>query len=150
MIRIAITTLLLLSAQAMAEIKTQTIDYTAGDTKLQGYLAYDDSLPGKHPGILVCPEWWGLTDYPKHRAEQLAGMGYVAFALDMYGTGVTADSPQDATKLSGPLDKDRALVRQRALAGLDVLKSQPQVDSSKIAVIGYCFGGMVALELARD
>jgi len=149
MFRKIVAALLILSAQALAEVKTQTIDYQSGDTKLQGYLAYDDSFTGKRPGILICHEWWGLTDYPKHRAEQLAKLGYVAFALDMYGTGVTADNAQDATKLSTPFDQDRQLVRTRALAGLDVLKQQPQVDPTKIAAIGYCFGGMVALELAR-
>jgi dienelactone hydrolase len=149
MFRQILATLLILSASAWADVKTQTIDYSDGGTKLQGYLAYDDAVQGKRPGILICHEWWGLTDYPKHRAEQLAKLGYVAFALDMYGTGITANNAPDATRLSSPFDQDRQLVRTRALAGLNVLTQQPQVDQTKIAAIGYCFGGMVALELAR-
>ncbi|HUB23805.1 MAG TPA: dienelactone hydrolase family protein [Tepidisphaeraceae bacterium] len=135
---------------AHAEIKTQTIDYQQGGVTLEGYLAYDDSIPGKRPGVLICHEWWGLTDYPKHRAEQLAKLGYVAFALDMYGKGVSTDDPQQAGQLMRPIEADRGLVRARALAGLDVLRSQPQCDPARVAAIGYCFGGMVALELARS
>jgi dienelactone hydrolase len=116
---------------------------------LQGFLAYDDSIAGRRPGILVCPEWWGLNDYPKHRAEMLAQLGYVAFAVDMYGKGDIATTAQEAARLSGQLGRDRELVRQRALAGLDVLRNQPQCDPNHLAAIGYCFGGMVALELAR-
>jgi dienelactone hydrolase len=133
----------------LAAIKTQSIDYQQGGVTFQGYLAYDDSIQGKRPGILICHEWWGLNDYPKHRAEQLAALGYVAFALDVYGKGVIATNPTDAARLSGEIGGNRDLIRQRATAGLDVLRAQPQCDASKIAVIGYCFGGMVALELAR-
>jgi dienelactone hydrolase len=132
-----------------AEIKTQTIDYQQGGVALEGYLAYDDSIAGKRPGILICHEWWGLTDYPRHRAEQLAKLGYIAFALDMYGKGVSTTDPQQAGQLTRPFEGDRDPVRQRALAGLDVLRSQPQCDPTRVAAIGYCFGGMVALELAR-
>jgi dienelactone hydrolase len=141
--------ILTMTDKANAEIKTQLIDYQQGGVALQGYLAYDDSITGKRPGILVCHEWWGLTDYPKHRAEQLAKLGYVAFALDMYGNGVVANNATDAGNLMNKIAGDRMLVRQRALAGLDVLKQQPQCDTTKLAAIGYCFGGMIALELAR-
>lgn len=134
---------------ARAEIHTQSIDYQQGGVALEGYLAYDDSISGKRPGVLIFPEWWGLTDYPKHRAEQLAKLGYIAFAVDMYGKGVVADNPQEAGQSMAPFESDRSLARQRALAGLDVLRQQPQCDTSKIAAIGYCFGGLVALELAR-
>jgi dienelactone hydrolase len=135
---------------AMAKIHTESIDYLNNGVALQGYLAYDDSKTGKLPGVLVCHEWWGLNDYPKHRAEQLAELGYVAFCLDMYGKGVVAKTMDEAKAQVGKLYGDRQLVRARAVAGLNVLKKQPNVDPSKIAVIGYCFGGMVALELARS
>ncbi len=135
---------------AVAKIKTETVDYTHNGVALQGYLAYDDSKTGKLPGVLVCHEWWGLNDYPKHRAEQLAELGYVAFCLDMYGKGVVAKTMDEAKAQVGKLYGDRQLVRALALAGLNQLKKQPNVDPNKIAVIGYCFGGMVALELARS
>jgi dienelactone hydrolase len=140
----------LLPNMAHAEIKTQWIDYQQAGLNLQGYLAYDDAISGKRPGVLIGPEWWGLTEYPRHRAEQLAKLGYIAFALDMYGKGVIATTADQAGKLMNAVAADRNLVRQRALAGLSVLRAQPQCDTSKIAAIGYCFGGMVALELARS
>jgi dienelactone hydrolase len=133
-----------------ADMKTQTISYQEGRTTFQGYLAYDDSITGPRPGVLIFPEWWGLTDYPKHRAEQLAKLGYIAFAVDMYGNGQTTDDAQQAGQLMTPIEQDRSLVRARASAGLDVLRKQPQCDPTKIAAIGYCFGGLVALELARS
>jgi dienelactone hydrolase len=148
-IALASAFVLLASAMTHAAIKTQSIDYQQGGVTFQGYLAYDDALPGKRPGILICPEWWGLNDYPKSRARQLAALGYVAFALDMYGKGVVTTSPDEAGQLAGQVGSDRQLVRQRAQAALDILRRQPQCDTGKIAVIGYCFGGMVALELAR-
>jgi dienelactone hydrolase len=117
---------------------------------VQGYLAYDDSQSGQRPGILICHEWWGLVDYPKHRAEMLAEMGYVAFCLDMYGKGVTTTDPAEAGKLTAPFYQDRDMTRARAQLALDILKKQPNVDPTKLVVIGYCFGGMVALELARS
>jgi len=135
---------------AMAKIKTESVQYKDGDTVLEGYLAYDDSLAGKRPGILVCHEWWGLVDYPKHRAEQLAGLGYVAFALDMYGKGVTAKTPDEAKTLATAIYSNRPLMRHRAQAGLEILKNHPLVDTKRLAAIGYCFGGACALELARS
>lgn len=135
---------------AMAKIHTEMIEYTHNGVALQGYLAYDDTQTDKRPGVLVVHEWWGLNDYPKHRAEQLAELGYVAFALDMYGKGVVATTMDEAKAQVGKLYGDRALVRARAQAGLDILKQQKNVDPSKIAAIGYCFGGMVGLELARS
>jgi dienelactone hydrolase len=140
----------LFTLNAMAKIHTETIDYTSDGVALQGYLAYDDSQTGPRPGVLICHEWWGLNDYPKHRAEQLAQLGYVAFCLDMYGKGVVATTMDDAKAQVGKLYGNRALVRSRAQAGLDILKKQKNVDPEKIAAIGYCFGGMCALELARS
>src|SRR3954454_14860883 len=120
LLTLAVTMLsLVLSTSAHATIKTEVIDYQAGDTKLKGYLAYDDSVTDKRPGVIVMPEWWGLTDYPKHRAEQLAGLGYVAFAADMFGDGKTTDDPKQAGAWAGAVKKDPQIVRARASAALD-------------------------------
>jgi dienelactone hydrolase len=142
-------TLLLFAAASRAAVHTETVTYKAGDAVCEGFLAYDDAIPGKRPGVLVVHEWLGLNDYAKKRAEMLAGMGYVAFACDMYGKGVRGAGPQDGPKLSAPFKENRSLMRARAAAGLDVLFKHPKVDSSKLAAIGYCFGGATVLELAR-
>ena len=138
-----------LGGTAGAAIKTQEIEYEHGGTKLLGYLAYDDSAQGKRPGVVVVHEWMGHNEYARKRAEQLAGLGYAAFALDMYGKGVRAKDPQEAGQMAGRFKNDRKLMRDRARAGLDVLKQQPMVDSARLASMGYCFGGQVSLELAR-
>jgi dienelactone hydrolase len=133
---------------AFAEVVTRTIEYQhAGDT-LQGYLAYDDEIEGKRPGVLVVHEWWGLNDYAKRRARMLAELGYVAFCADMYGQGKVTDDPGQAGNWSGHLRGDVDKWRQRALAGLRVLNDQPQTDTEKLAAIGYCFGGSTVLHLA--
>jgi dienelactone hydrolase len=142
--------LTLVAGVARAEVRTKPITYAAGAVQMQGFLAYDDAAQGARPGVIVVPEWWGLTDYAKNRARQLAQLGYVAFAIDMYGNGKTTDDPAEAGKLAGALKSDRTTARARARAGLDVLKSQKNVDPSRIAAIGYCFCGTVALEMARD
>jgi dienelactone hydrolase len=134
---------------AFAELKTEVIDYKHGDTPLEGYLAYDDSFAGKRPGVLVCHEWYGHNAYARKRAEQLASLGYVAFALDMYGKDELAKDPKEAAEKAGVFKKDRMLMRARAMAGLDVLRRLPRVDPNRLAAIGYCFGGTTALELAR-
>jgi dienelactone hydrolase len=135
---------------ARAAVKTEVIVYKQGETVLEGYLAYDDALPGKRPGVLVAHEWWGHNAYARKRAEQLAGLGYVAFALDIYGKGVNAKDAQEAAKLATVYKNDRALLRARATAALDVLRKAAQVDPKRIAAIGYCFGGTTVLELARS
>ena len=134
---------------AFAGLKTEIIEYKHGDVKLEGYLAYDDAFAGKRPGVLVCHEWWGHNDYARKRAEQLAALGYVAFALDMYGEGVQAKDAKEAGEKAAVFKKDRSLMRARAMAGLDVLRRYPKVDADNLAAIGYCFGGTTALELAR-
>ena len=134
---------------AAAAIHTESVEYRHGDAVLEGYLAYDDAIQGRRPGVLVVHEWKGLNDYAKRRARQLAELGYVAFAADMYGKGVRAETHEEAAKLSGVYRADRVLTRARAQAALDVLKAQPQTDPSRLAAIGYCFGGMTVLELAR-
>jgi len=142
--------LVLAVSPVFAKVVTQTVDYKDGNQVLEGYLAYDDSIQGKRPGILVVHEWNGLGHYAQFRARQMARLGYVAFAADIYGKGVSATTPDDALKLATPFYKDRALLRARAAAALDVLTGQPQTDTAKIAAIGYCFGGTTALELARS
>lgn len=139
----------LTSPAAHAALVTKEIRYQDGPTALTGYLAYDESIKSPAPGVLVVHEWWGHNDYVRQRAEQLASLGYIAFALDMYGTSVKGESPDEASKLAEPFYNDRDLMRRRALAGLDVLRSQPNVDVKNLGIIGYCFGGTVALELAR-
>jgi len=132
---------------ASAEIVTKSIDYKHGGTELRGYLAYDDAVKGKRPGVLLVHEWWGLNDYAKQRARQLAEQGFVAFALDMYGKDVLAEDRAEAAKMSSEY-KGKPIIRERAKAGYDVLAKQELVDGNKIAAIGYCFGGTTVLELA--
>lgn len=144
--------MLLFGAQsAVAGVVGKTVEYKQGDTVLEGYLAYDDSVKGKRPGVLVIHEWKGVGPYEKKRAEQLAALGYVAFAADIYGKGVRPTTPDLAAKEAGKYrGDDRSLLRARAAAGLDKLASFKQVDPGRLAVIGYCFGGTAALELARS
>ena len=147
---VAVMALVLLAAgTARGEGKTKEVEYQHGDTKLLGYLAYDDAQQGKRPGVVVVHEWMGHNEYARKRAEQLAGLGYVAFAIDMYGKGVRAKDAKEAAQMAGRFKNDRKLMRDRANAGLEVLKQQQNVDGSKLAAMGYCFGGQVSLELAR-
>ena len=148
---ILLTSLVLLGAGFVrAAIHTETIEYKHGDTALEGFLAYDDSIKGPRPGVLIVHQWKGLTDYEKKRADMLAQLGYTAFALDIYGKGVRPKENQDAAAEAGKYKRDRALLRARAQAGLDVLRKQPQTDPKRIAAIGYCFGGTTVIELARS
>ncbi len=142
--------LLLAAGGAPAGVKTKALEYRQGHTALRGYLAYDDSFPHKRPGVLVFHEWWGLNDYAKGRAKQLARLGYVALAADMYGGGRRAATARAAGAMAAPLKKDRKLMRARAQAALKVLQEHPLVDGEKLAAIGFCFGGTAALELARS
>jgi dienelactone hydrolase len=134
---------------ASAEIHKEAVEYKHGDTVLEGYLAYDDAQSGKRPGVLIVHEWTGHNPYVRKRAEQLAQLGYVAFALDMYGKGVQAKDAAEAKKMSDVFKNDRALMRARAGAGLDILRKNARVDTEKLAAIGYCFGGTTVLEMAR-
>jgi dienelactone hydrolase len=113
-------------------------------------MAYDDAAKGALPLVLVVHEWWGLNDYAKDKARELAQAGYVAFAVDMYGKGVLAKDAKEAGELAGKYKGDRKLMRRRIVAGLDAAKTNPRVDPNRIAAIGYCFGGTVVLELARS
>jgi dienelactone hydrolase len=133
---------------ASAKIVTRTVAYQHGDAHLKGFLAYDDAGgTALKPGVLVLPEWWGLNDYPKHRAEQLAQLGYVAFVADMYGDGQTTTDPKKAGELAGQF-YGKSLMAERAKAGLDQLVAAKGVDAKRVAASGYCFGGAVAQSLA--
>jgi len=145
-----IAAVLMMATSVFAEIVTKDVEYAHEGTVLEGFLAYDDTMDGKRPGVLVVHEWMGLGEYAKSRAKQLAEMGYVAFAADIYGKGVRAENAQEASQLATKYRSDRQLMRGRANAGLDELKKQNDVDASKTAAIGYCFGGGVVLELARS
>jgi dienelactone hydrolase len=134
---------------ARAAIKTQTVEYKDGETVLEGYLVYDNDIKWKMPAVLIVHEWTGIGPYVKSRAEQLAAMGYAAFAIDIYGKGIRPANSAEASKQASIYRGDRQLMRRRALAGLEQVKKYPFVDSDKIAAIGYCFGGGVVLEMAR-
>jgi dienelactone hydrolase len=130
-------------------LKEETMTYSANGVTMKGYVVYDESKQGKRPGVLVVPEWWGLNDYPKMRARMLAGLGYIAMAIDMYGDGKVAANPDEAGKLAGAVGQDPATAKSRFDAALNKLKTYSQVDQNNIAAIGYCFGGGVVLNMAR-
>ena len=138
-----------MAPRANAEVKTQELEYEQGGTTLQGFLARDEAAKGTRPGVLVIHEWWGHNEHARNQAKKLAQAGYVAFALDMYGKGKVATHPKDAQAFMEEVTGDPELVRARFDAALDVLKKQPGVDAEKIAVVGYCMGGTIALAMAR-
>ncbi len=142
--------LMLGQATAYAGIRTEAIDYKHGDKVLQGYLAYDESISGKRPAVIIVHDWKGLNDYAKKRANQIASLGYAAFAIDIYGKEIRPNTNEEARTQSDLYKKDRKLVRERAAASLEAIQNNPRVDTSRIAAIGYCFGGMTVLEMARS
>jgi dienelactone hydrolase len=144
----SLAVLTVLASFSSAAVTTKPIQYKHGDVTCNGYLAWDDSIPGPRPGVLVVHEWWGLDDYARSRARQLAELGYVALAVDMYGEGKTTKHPMEAGQMASAVRMNLENWRGRALAGLEVLKAQPQCDKSRIAAIGYCFGGSTVLQLA--
>lgn len=131
---------------------TGTVEYKQGNATLKGYLATPATANpgGKIPGVVVVHEWWGLNDYAKQRARDVAGLGYVALAADIYGDGQVTAKPEEAGRWATKYKNDRALLRARVLAAVETLKKDPRVDPQRIAVIGYCFGGTTALEAARS
>ncbi len=141
---------LLLPSPARAELVTKVVEYKQGDAVLEGYLAYEAGGPAKRPGVLVIHDWLGVGPNTRARVDQLARLGYVAFAADIYGNGVRPKGPTEAGKLAGQYKVDRALLRERVRAGLAELRKVPLVEAPKVAAIGYCFGGTTALELARS
>jgi dienelactone hydrolase len=142
--------LLGLCAVSRAELVRENVEYKQGDLTLKGYFVYDEAMIGQRPGVLVVHEWWGLNDYAKRRADELAQLGYLALACDIYGNGKTASTPEEARALVMPFYTDRALLRARVRAGFDELRRSLQCDTTRVAAIGYCFGGMSVLELARS
>ncbi len=137
-------------AAAEPKILSEKIDYQCGGEKLTGWLYRDAARQGPRPGVLVLHEWWGLAEHPRKKAEELARLGYTAFAADMYGTGKLTTDPKQAGEWSGQFrtPEGKVLGRLRAAAGLEVLRSCTWADPKRLAAIGFCFGGTVALELA--
>ena len=133
---------------ANAKIVSKAIPYEHDGQKLEGFLYYDDAKSGPRPGVLVIHEWWGLNDYVKDRAKQLAQMGYVAFAADLYGGGKVTSDPKEAQAWSSALQTTRLSLALRAKPALDTLRRQPQTDPERLAAIGFCFGGTTVLQLA--
>jgi dienelactone hydrolase len=146
--RFLVLALIAIPVFAVAKVVTKTVLYHEGKTVLEGFMAYDDSK-GKRPCVLIVHDWDGLGDYEKMRAKQIASLGYTALAVDIYGRGVRPKPPQAAGAESGKYAKDRMLTRRRIGMAMRYASGQPQVDRKRIAVMGYCFGGMVALELGR-
>ncbi len=134
---------------ASAAVTGSEVTYSAGGVEMKGYLAHDDAVEGKRPGILVVHEWWGHNEYARKRARQLAEMGYTALAVDMYGDGRQADHPENAQKFAMAVMSDLDAASARFDAAMEVLKKHPATDPEKIAAIGYCFGGGVVLHMAR-
>jgi len=130
-------------------IFTAAADYGTDSIKLNGYIAYDTSLTGKRPVVLIIHEWWGLNDYIKGRAKQLAELGYLAMAVDMYGDGKMGNNPEEAGKLAMPFYTNTALAKSRFEAALAKVKTYSQADTTKIAAMGYCFGGSMVLNMAK-
>jgi dienelactone hydrolase len=141
--------LLLIAHVSQAAIKSKTVEYLQGQTVLEGYLAYDDAISGIRPGVVVVHDWMGVNDFARKRVDDLARMGYVALAADIYGKGIRPKDANEAMALVSKYKSDRALMRARAWAALDKLTDQPQTDRARVAAIGFCFGGTTALELAR-
>src|SRR5688500_6404113 len=146
---VSVTALFFISSLAQAVVEGEEITYTDNGTVLKGYIAYDDAIHDKRAGVLVVHEWWGHDEYARKRAKMLAELGYTALALDMYGEGKQAHHPDEAGKFSGELKKNLLLAKARFEAAMNFLQKQENVDPKNIAALGYCFGGSVALEMAR-
>jgi dienelactone hydrolase len=141
---------LLVTAQVQAAVKTKTVEYKVGDETMKGFIAWDDKFDGKRPGVMVVHEWWGLDAYTKDRARQLAELGYVAIAADMYGEGKVTEHPDEAKKFATMVRENQKVWMDRALAGLKQLKEHDLVDANRLAAIGYCFGGSTVQLMAYN
>lgn len=137
------------AAVKAVSIKEEPVTYSVGGKNYNGYVTYDSNQAGKRPAVLVVHEWWGLTNYPRSRAKQLAELGYIAMAVDMYGDGKTAADPKEAQALATPYYKDPTLAKTMLDAAIKTLKTFPQTDTSKMAAIGYCYGGFIVLNAAK-
>lgn len=140
--------MLLVVASVEAAVQTKQVTYKHGDLDCHGFLAWDDAIEGPRPGVLVVHEWWGLDAYARRRTEMLAKLGYIAFAADMYGEGKTVNHPKDAGEMAGKVRMNVEDWKKRGAAALNVLTSQPLCDKTKLAAIGYCFGGSTVQQLA--
>jgi len=145
LILVSLAMLVVVGAAAAGE----EVSYSADGTTLKGYIARPAKADGKRPGVLVVHEWWGNNDYTRKRADMLAQLGYVALALDMYGDGKVASHPKDAGAFAGEVRKHMDVAEKRFRAALALLASQRDVDTGRIAAVGYCFGGGMVLEMAR-
>lgn len=137
------------TAEVQASIVGEKVSYSTEDLTMNGYLAYDESIEGPRPGILVVHEWWGHDEYARSRADSLARLGYVALALDMYGEGKQAAHPEDAQKFSGQVMSNFETAKTRFQEALETLKGHPNVNPDQIGAVGYCFGGSVAIAMAN-
>jgi dienelactone hydrolase len=146
---VVVAAVLFASSGAAAEVQTRDIEYKEGETVLQGLMAWDDTLKGRRPGVLVVHEWWGHNEHARHQAERLAEAGYVGFALDMYGKGKVTTHSKDAQGFMAEVKKDLMVIPARFHAALELVKQDPHVSAENIAAIGYCFGGAVVLDEAR-
>lgn len=142
--------ILSMAAVASAEIKTEEVSYQSDGLTMKGYINYNDAIKGKRPGVLVVHEWWGQNENVKNRARMLAELGYTGMAIDMYGNGKNTTHPDEAGKFTEEVMKNMDQAKKRFLAALDVLKKHKTVDPDRIGAIGYCFGGSVVLEMARQ
>lgn len=134
---------------AQATVQTRTVQYSVNNERYTGYVAWDDSINGERPGVLVVHEWWGHGDYVRRRARQIAKLGYTGFALDMYGDGKRADHPDQAKEFMQAVKSDMDAAEQRFRAAKELLESHATVDPDRIAAQGYCFGGGIVLAMAR-
>ena len=131
-------------------LQNRLIEYRDGATVLEGRLAWDDSFEGTRPGVLVSHAWSGRSDYEDGKADALARLGYAAFALDLYGKGVRGLDPDENAALMQPFLDDRAMLQQRLILSLETLRGQPEVDGGRVAAVGFCFGGLCVLDIARS
>ena len=131
-------------------MREQYIEYRDGESLLEGFLCYDEALPGPRPAVLICHAWRGRDDFVERKARRLAWQGYACFALDNFGKGKRGTTPEECSALMDPLMKDRRLLLKRLQAGLTTARAMPIIDSQRIVIMGFCFGGLCALDLARS
>lgn len=148
--KLLIAAVLFLSVAPLhAAIKAETVIYKEGDTVLKGYIAYDDAIQGKRPGVIVVPDWWGLGEFPKDRARALARQGFTAMVMDMYGNGLSVEPPDQAKQLMNTFTANPMTMEVRFDATHKTLVKHKTVDPQQVAAIGYSLGGLVVLEMAR-
>lgn len=150
MIKMVLLSLCLFSGSVMGKIISRKVEYKSGDKLFEGFVAYDDAIKTKRPGVMIVHNWMGVASEVESKALEVAKLGYIAFAGDIYGKGIRPSGPEEASKLAGSYKTNIPLLRERALLAIDELKKQPNVDPNKIFVSGYCFGGTTALEVARS